>query len=117
MRNNMVITKILCKYFDDEDKGYVTIEDIVKKVFSFNTFLLLLIAILFTILVAMLLYIIGDFYYNGFSTSSDVLNLHYFMAGFSIVFSITAIIIIMYTVYQRVKTYKVVVCPLKENKD
>ena len=103
----MNINKWLCKYFDDEDKGYVTIWDVIRVI-------IVLFSMLFLIVV--ILYSIGGLF-------ASIINPNYdgnIITAFVYVVYIAVIVImalVCLTIIYYISEIKIAKCPLKEKKE
>ncbi len=115
----MSIKKYLCKKFDKENKGYVTLEDITDEVLTGEFIIKTIYIVIVVICVTMLVSIVGDVYNHGYTNDNrsffDIFNFNNFMTGFIISASAILILMILYKLWGFVKKFKVVVCPLKNN--
>ncbi len=114
----MSIRKYLCKKFDREDKGYVTIEDITDEILTGEFIIKAIFIGILAICVIMLISIMGDLYNYGYMTDDrslfDIFSLNNFITGSTISGLIILISVILCKLWGYIKTFKVVICPLKE---
>jgi hypothetical protein len=83
----MNLTKFLCKTFDKEDKGYVTIEDILDNILCFlaDAFVILLIAAVGGFVAFFICALFGALYenvVNGTPANDLIYTLHNIITGF-----------------------------------
>lgn len=114
----MSIRKYLCKKFDKENKGYVTLEDITDEVFTGESIMIIIFIIIIASVMTLFICLLGDIYNQGYVKDNrslfDLVSLNNFMTGFLISGSVILILMILYKLWGFVKKFKVVVCPLKE---
>lgn len=111
----MTLTNFLCKHFDEENKGYVTVEDIVDVCFySFipNIILVLLCSIVLILMSGF----IGSLYNN--TIPNENVNINTFtsdcLTGLVIISIFCSVCFILYKLYTKISQFKVVMCPLSE---
>ena len=113
----MSVTKYLCKWFDREDKGYVTVEDIVDKICEF---IVKSIIIIFIVMISSaILSIVGNVYYMIFDSMQATYNFFTIknsITGLIVVLILYGIIYITIEIWEKIKEFKVIKCPLKEKK-
>ena len=103
----MNINKWLCKYFDYEDKGYVTIGDVIKIIFVLFSVLFLIVAILYSI---------GSLF-------ASIINPNYegniITAFVYVVYLVVVVIMALVglTIIYYISEIKIAKCPLKEKKE
>lgn len=109
----MNLTKLLCKYFDDEDKGYVTLGDIAAEVLGW---------VLLITLGAAATFVIGGAYlrgalliYNGAPTTEEIM---YSDGGgcvlLCVVASMGAVVLIASYIVSKLAPIRVVTCERTE---
>lgn len=112
----MNITKILCRLFDEQEKGYVTIGDILKTIPTLT---------LCIIVLMVYLYGLYEWLFVGFTAYSDPNTLLEVFTGFAIVASavvtciavIVTLLIICIAIYEMIEDIKVVSCEKDSEKD
>lgn len=116
----MNITKYVCKTFDREDKGYVTISDVCDKIMQIiadNLMLKVFIGIVIVFCV-LLFNMIGELYYTVFdpiksNPGAIIISMDKIFIGFIILGIILIIILTIYKIWEKIGEVKIVVCPLK----
>ena len=107
----MSLNNWLCKYFDDENKGYVTIGDVISVIIQIGLGLLLLVS-----LVIVMIYYIGGFFASIVvpNYSGDAFMAFIYFGYFILVVMI--LFIFIYFIY-LISEIKIAKCPLKEKKE
>ena len=117
----MSLTKYLCKWFDKGNKGYVTIGDIDDKIITFiiNSIITLAIVMMIAFIILAIFIMVGDVFYlfGGYiKATDDIFTIKNFIIGLIIVVISCSIIYILNKIWEKIKEFKVVKCPLKEKK-
>lgn len=111
----MTITKFLCKHFDEENKGYVTIEDIANVCF-YSLINNIPIIILCSVVFILMCVFIGSLYNN--TISNEITNTSTLISdcltGLIIISIFCSVYFILYKLYTKISQFKVVKCPLSE---
>ncbi len=118
----MNIRKYLCKEFDINNKGYVTINDVYNKItqtIADNFMIVMLIGIVIIVCI-FILNMIGYLYYAIFNpiksnTSTIIISADKIFIGFIILGTIIIIILTIIIIWKKIKNIKIIVCPLKVN--
>ena len=115
----MNFTKYMCKTFDKENKGFVTIENIKDETCKPENFFILLFLSFLLVGVIIILAMTGDIYYKGLdakdtSSFSELFSIDNFVIGALVWTLIILSAVFMYKLWSILKHVKVVKCPLKK---
>lgn len=109
----MKITKYLCKKFDRESKGYVTVEDIFDVTITtiFDNIIWIFIVAFIIIFLSSIFNLIGSLFFRV-----DEYSIKNIVAGFIIVLFLVVLIIVTDFICKKIGKIKVVKCSMKEAK-
>ncbi len=106
----MNITKYLCKKFDIEKKGYVTIEDIVSSIIEYTPYII--VGIFFFMLIILISVTIGHIY-NCVIHNESIDGLRDSLIGFFILTITSIICFMLYKLYKIISPFKIIKCSMK----
>lgn len=101
----MSINKWLCKHFDDENKGYVTVGDLLNKIIYF----------VFCAFVAILF--IGLFILSNIWLFTKIINPNADISNAYVIAVVLDTLIILGVYFHMINDLKIAKCPLKEKAD
>lgn len=117
----MSITKYLCKKFDKNNNGYVTLEDVMNKIFTDENICKFILNTLICIVLSSVFCLLGEFYNYGLGRVGTVgffnlISISNWLVGAGIIIIIWTVLKVLDMSWNAIKTSKIAVCPLKENK-